>query len=126
MSAPFHEAQILRARVNHQHLMKTTHHVQRQAGHQKVESMTTAIIGRGNVGSAVARNLVAGGERVVLAARDDSHAAALAKELGPLASSASVSQAIADADTVVLAVWLDTLTALVPENYEKLAFHGGR
>jgi hypothetical protein len=31
---------------------------------------------------------------------------------GPLARSASVSEAIADADTVVFAVWLDTLTSL--------------
>ncbi len=78
--------------------------------------MTTAIIGVGQVGSALARHLVHGGERIVLAARDDSHAAVLAEQLGPLATSASVSQAIADADTVVLAVWLDTLAALVAEN----------
>jgi 8-hydroxy-5-deazaflavin:NADPH oxidoreductase len=82
--------------------------------------MTTAIIGVGKVGSALARHLVGGGERVALAARDDSHAAALAKELGPLASSAPMSQAIADAHTVVFAVWLDTLTALVAENNELL------
>jgi predicted dinucleotide-binding enzyme len=31
-----------------------------------------------------------------------------------------VSQAIADADTVVFTVWLDTLTALVAENNELL------
>jgi predicted dinucleotide-binding enzyme len=78
--------------------------------------MTTAIIGVGQVGSALARHLVRGGEHVVLAARDGSHAALLTEELGPLATSASVSQAIADADTVVFAVWLDTLAALVAEN----------
>jgi Trk K+ transport system NAD-binding subunit len=33
--------------------------------------MTTAIIGVGNEGSRVARNLVRGGERVVLAARPE-------------------------------------------------------
>jgi hypothetical protein len=78
--------------------------------------MTTAIIGAGQVGSALARHLVHGGEHIVLAARDDSHAAVLTRELGPLATSASVSQAIADADTLVFAVWLDTLAALVAEN----------
>ena len=78
--------------------------------------MTTAIIGVGQVGSALARHLVRGGEHVVLAARDGSHAALLTEELGPLATSASLSQAIADADTVVFAVWLDTLAALVAEN----------
>jgi 8-hydroxy-5-deazaflavin:NADPH oxidoreductase len=82
--------------------------------------MTTAIIGTGNIGGQVARHLVAGGERVVLAARDESHAAALAKELGPLASAASVRQAIAGADVVVLAVWLDTTKQLITENGDVL------
>ena len=52
--------------------------------------LTTAIIGVGNLGSALARHLVAGDERVVLAAADDAHAKALADELGPNASAASV------------------------------------
>jgi 8-hydroxy-5-deazaflavin:NADPH oxidoreductase len=84
--------------------------------------MTTAIIGTGNIGGQVARHLVAGGERVVLAARGESHAAALANELGPLASAASVRQAIAAADVVVLAVWLDTTKELIAENGDLL--HG--
>jgi predicted dinucleotide-binding enzyme len=52
--------------------------------------MATAIIGVGQIGSAVARNLVQGGERVVLASKDDEHAAKLASELGDHASSAPV------------------------------------
>jgi 8-hydroxy-5-deazaflavin:NADPH oxidoreductase len=78
--------------------------------------MTTAIIGTGNIGGQVARYLVSGGERVVLAARDESHAAALADELGPLASAATVRQAIEQADTVVLAIWFDTTRELVAQN----------
>jgi 8-hydroxy-5-deazaflavin:NADPH oxidoreductase len=78
--------------------------------------MSTAIIGVGQLGSALAGHLVRGGERVVLAARNDVHAAGLAEELGPLASSASVSQAIAGADTVVFALWLATLTPIVTDN----------
>lgn len=54
--------------------------------------MTTAIIGVGQLGTALARNLVSGGDRVVVAARGNAHAAGLARELCPLASSASVSQ----------------------------------
>lgn len=50
--------------------------------------MTTAIIGVGNVGGALARHLVDGGEPVMLAAREEPDAAALAGELGPLASAA--------------------------------------
>jgi predicted dinucleotide-binding enzyme len=82
--------------------------------------MTTAIIGVGQLGSAVARLLVQSRERVVLAARDDAHAAGLAAELGALASSASVSQAIASADTVVFAVWLDTLKPILSANADLL------
>src|SRR6266571_5127131 len=84
------------------------------------KAMTTAIIGTGNIGGQVARHLVSGGERVVLAARDESHAAALADELGPLASAAPVRQAIEQADTVVLAVWLDTTKDLIAQNGDVL------
>jgi hypothetical protein len=76
--------------------------------------MTTAIIGTGNIGGTLARHLVRGGEPVVLAAKDGAHAAALAEELGELAHAASVEEAIAEADAVVLAVWLDTTKELIP------------
>src|SRR6476659_4546162 len=76
--------------------------------------MATAIIGVGNLGSTVARHLVAGGEQVVLAAADEAHAQALADELGPNASAASVEDAIAGADTVVLATWLDQTREYLP------------
>jgi predicted dinucleotide-binding enzyme len=76
--------------------------------------MTTAIIGVGNIGSSVARHLVAGGEPVVLTAKDESRAQALADELGPLARAASAEDAISGADTVLLAVWLDTMRELIP------------
>jgi hypothetical protein len=76
--------------------------------------LTTAIIGVGNLGTALARHLVAGDEIVVLAAKDEAHAEALANELGPNASAASVEDAIAGADVVVLAIWLDQIRELVP------------
>jgi hypothetical protein len=76
--------------------------------------LTTAIIGVGNLGGTVARHLVAGDERVVLAAADEAHAEALADELGPNASSASVEDAIAEADVVVLATWLDQTREFLP------------
>jgi 8-hydroxy-5-deazaflavin:NADPH oxidoreductase len=75
--------------------------------------LTTAIIGVGNIGSPLARHLVGGGEPVVLAAKDEAHAQALAQELGPLARAASVEDAIADGDVVVFAVWLDTIKELI-------------
>jgi hypothetical protein len=52
--------------------------------------MTTAIIGIGNIGGGLARDLVRGGEPVVLAAEHEAKATALAQELGRLARAASV------------------------------------
>jgi predicted dinucleotide-binding enzyme len=78
--------------------------------------VSTAIIGTGNIGSALARHLVNGGEPVRLAASDEEGAAALAAELGPLASAATVAEAIGDSDAVVLAVWFDVLKQLVGDH----------
>jgi predicted dinucleotide-binding enzyme len=78
--------------------------------------MTTAIIGTGNIGGTLARHLVRGGEPVVLAAKDEANAAALAQELGALARAASVEEAIADAEAVVFAVWLDTTKELIAKD----------
>ena len=83
---------------------------------RKGVELTTAIIGVGNIGSPLARHLVGGGEPVVLAAKDESRANALATELGPLARAASVEDAIADADAVVFAVWLDTMKELIAQH----------
>jgi predicted dinucleotide-binding enzyme len=76
--------------------------------------LTTAIIGVGNLGGTVARHLVEGKERVVLAAQDKTHAETLADELGPNASAAPVEDAIAGADVVVLATWLAQTKEYVP------------
>jgi 8-hydroxy-5-deazaflavin:NADPH oxidoreductase len=78
--------------------------------------LTTAIIGVGNIGSPLARHLVAGDEPVVLAAKDESRAEALADELGPRAGAAAVEGAIVGADVVVFAVWLDTIKELIAKD----------
>jgi 8-hydroxy-5-deazaflavin:NADPH oxidoreductase len=75
-----------------------------------------AIVGVGNIGSALARHLVRGGEAVVLASKDESHAQALASELGPLARAASLEAAIGAADVVIFAVWLDTTLELIAQH----------
>src|SRR5438876_12161644 len=82
--------------------------------------MTTAIIGIGNIGGALARHLVRGGEPVVLAAKDEANAATLAQELGEHARAASVEEAIAEADAVVFAVWLDTIKELISKDMDLL------
>ena len=81
---------------------------------------TTAVIGVGNIGRSVARHLVDGGERVVVAGREESSGTALAEELGELASAASVEKAITEADVVVFAVWLDTLKELIAQHADLL------
>ena len=82
--------------------------------------MATGIIGIGNIGGTLARHLVRGGEPVVLAAKDEANAATLAQELGDLARAASVEEAIAEADAVVFAVWLDTIKELAAKDAELL------
>src|SRR6267378_6241859 len=77
--------------------------------------MTTAIIGVGLLGTAAARNLVQGGERVILANRDKSKADKLAVELGDLATSAEVGDSIGQSDVIVLALWLDVMKFFIPE-----------
>jgi 8-hydroxy-5-deazaflavin:NADPH oxidoreductase len=84
------------------------------------EGLTTAIIGVGNIGSPLARHLVGGGEPVVLAAKDESRAETLAQQLGPLARASSVEEAIAAADVVVFAVWLDTIKELIAKDVRLL------
>ena len=78
--------------------------------------MTTAVIGAGLIGGAIARHLVSGGEHVVVAARDEQHAAELAQELGDLASAAPVGDApffaAADGDSVYVSSDGGTVTVL--------------
>jgi predicted dinucleotide-binding enzyme len=78
--------------------------------------LTTAIIGVGNIGGTLARQLVGGDETVIVAAKDKANAEALANQLGPLARAASVEDAIAAADAVVFAVWLDTTKELIAKH----------
>jgi 8-hydroxy-5-deazaflavin:NADPH oxidoreductase len=83
--------------------------------------MSTAIIGVGNIGKAVATHLTEGGEPVVLAAGTPTEAEQLAGELGPSASAAGVADAIERADAVIFAVWLNVLEDLVRQNATRLA-----
>lgn len=82
--------------------------------------MTTAIMGIGTIGTIVARNLVQGGERVILANRNKSKADKLAGELGDLATSADVGDAISKSDVIVLALYLDVMKFFIPEFGGKL------
>jgi predicted dinucleotide-binding enzyme len=83
--------------------------------------MSTAIIGVGNIGKAVATHLTEGGQAIVLAAGTPSEAEQLARELGPSASAADVAGAIDQADAVIFAVWLNVLEDLVRQNAAHLS-----
>jgi NADPH-dependent F420 reductase len=73
-----------------------------------------AIIGAGNVGSALSRACIAVGHSVVLSARHTEHAGKVAAEVGASAASSSV-EAIGGADVIVLAVPSRALAALSDE-----------
>jgi len=79
----------------------------------------TAIIGVGNIGRTIAGHLVAGGERVILAARERPEA--LARQLGDLASAAPVPEAISTGDVVIFAVWFEVMKSLIEQNQGPLA-----
>ncbi len=66
-----------------------------------------AVIGLGNIGTAVASNLVKGNRAVIVADRTITKANALAQQLGGLAKPMSISEAIKEADIVVLAIWFN-------------------
>lgn len=66
--------------------------------------MNIAIIGTGNVGSALARSFARAGHNVTLAARDAEKTQRVAAETGATAAP-DVAAAARDADVVVLAVW---------------------
>jgi 8-hydroxy-5-deazaflavin:NADPH oxidoreductase len=83
--------------------------------------MTTAVIGLGNIGKVVARELVDGRERVVLASRKETDAEALAEELGERATAATVEDALAQADVVVLAIAFETMKEFVEGHKGALA-----
>lgn len=68
-----------------------------------------AVIGLGNIGKAVAKNLVKGNREVILATRNLEDAQVFASELGNLATAAKTEDAIRQADIVVLSVWFNTI-----------------
>jgi 8-hydroxy-5-deazaflavin:NADPH oxidoreductase len=78
--------------------------------------MATAIIGIGNLGGTVARELAAGGEPVILSASSQAKARKLAAELGGAASAALNNRdAIQRADSVLLALWLSSTREVIGE-----------
>jgi predicted dinucleotide-binding enzyme len=83
--------------------------------------MKTAIIGLGNIGRQVAQNLIAGGQKLIVADHGPTKATDFAKASNGMALAASVGTAIEDADIIVLAIYFDAIKALLAEYRGKLA-----
>src|SRR6516164_6577456 len=86
-----------------------------------ISDSTVAIIGTGNVGSALAANFAAGGQDFLLAGRDQEGADKLASGLGGHAEVVSIDEAVERADVLVFAVWLDAFEQLIAQYGERLA-----
>jgi 8-hydroxy-5-deazaflavin:NADPH oxidoreductase len=66
-----------------------------------------AVIGLGNIGTAVVANLVKGNRSVIIADRTLEKANELSKKFGTLAQPATIPDAVKEADILVLAIWFD-------------------
>ena len=83
--------------------------------------MTTAIIGTGGIGSAIARQLASGGETLRLASADKESARRLAAEIGPTAIVGADNRgALRGAYAVVLALRFTALKSVIAEIAESL------
>src|SRR5580700_54543 len=84
--------------------------------------MTTAIIGTGGIGSAIARRLASGGETLRLSSADRASARTLAAQIGPAAVVAAGNRdALQGADAVVLALRFTVLKGVIDEIADTLA-----
>ena len=84
--------------------------------------MTTAIIGTGGLGSAIARLLAAGGEGLRLSSADRESARTLAAQIGPAAVVAAGNRdALQGAGAVVLALRFTVLKGVIDEIADQLA-----
>lgn len=70
---------------------------------------TVAVIGLGNIGKAIATNLIKGNHSVILASRDKEKTKSIAQELGNLATYKEISDAIIEADVIIPAIYFNAL-----------------
>ncbi|RYF37998.1 MAG: NADP oxidoreductase coenzyme F420-dependent [Chitinophagaceae bacterium] len=82
--------------------------------------LKVAVIGLGNIGSAVAANLVKGNRPVIVADRTLAKAEALAQTLGELVQPAEIPAAIKDADIIVLAIYFNPIQEFLKQYASEL------
>jgi 8-hydroxy-5-deazaflavin:NADPH oxidoreductase len=84
--------------------------------------LTTAVIGTGGIGSAIARELASGGETLRLSSADTESARTLAAQIGRAAVVAADNRdALRGADAVILALRFTALKSVIGEIAEALA-----
>jgi len=83
--------------------------------------MKTAIIGLGNIGSRIAKNLTDGGQNVIVSERDPAKARELAAKLGGKAEAMSVDDALKAADILILAIYFQAIKEFIAEHRSALA-----
>ena len=83
--------------------------------------MKTAIIGLGNIGSRLAKNLTAGDQHIIVSERSLAKAERLAAELDGKAQAMSVEDALERADVVILAIYFQAIEEFVAEHRGALA-----
>jgi len=78
-----------------------------------INKSKVAVIGLGNIGTAVATNLVKGNRAVIVADRRIEKAKELSQKLGNLAHPMEIPDAITHADIIVFAVWFNGIKELL-------------
>lgn len=78
------------------------------------------VIGLGNIGTAVATNLVKGNRAVIVADRTIEKAKKLSQKLGNLAQPMDIAAAIKEADIIVFAVWFSAIKKLLHQYAKEL------
>src|SRR6266487_3784682 len=72
-----------------------------------------AVVGVGNIGTAVATNLVKGNRPIIIADRKIEKAKEFSQKLGDLAQPMEIAAAIKEADIIVFAIWFDAVKELL-------------
>jgi predicted dinucleotide-binding enzyme len=81
---------------------------------------TVAIIGLGNIGSRAAKNLAAGGEKIIIADHSPQKAEKLAREIGAAARAVPDRDAIGQADVLILAIYFDAIKQFIAAHGDAL------
>ncbi len=82
--------------------------------------LNVAVVGLGNIGSAVATNLVKGNRPVIIADRTLAKAEAVAQKLGNLAQPLEILKAIKEADIIVMAIYFDSIKEFLKQHASAL------